>query len=180
MKCQINKVFALLLAVVFIIGVVSGCGDGSSETIHTSSFSFTMPSEWRGKVTTEQQGESIYLYYNNILFATITSEPASVPLTAGDVANSMIWHEESQDIRVKIIIRNMAFLLPTVENDGFGAEDLLALDEKEKSDLINFVTGGRATLQECREAVGTYVPGVTDSMSSFMMEVLPGTLQLGR
>ena len=127
-------------------------------TFEGSSFSFTMPEIWKGKVAGRLDGgadyENLILEWKGIHLATITIRMHNVAYVNDGSKKSYgtVWRSEEKDgYQIEINAYNYACQLGLMEVHGYVYSAIEGLSDEDKRELLYLTTGGRLTLEEAIE-----------------------------
>lgn len=132
----------------------SAAGSGSSQAnvahdVELDSYSFDLPSYWKGKVDVEVNGDEATIYSKDVhdqgRLMTLTYVDETEPQVAGDIANHLVAYFRCGSGTVEVWTTNFPYLIKS--------DSLPGLSDESAATLVDLSTGGQLSYDDVKAAV---------------------------
>ena len=132
----------------------SAAGSGSSQAnaahdVELDSYSFDLPSSWKGKVDVEVNGDEATIYSKDVhdqgRLMTLTYVDETEPQVAGDIANHLVAYFRCGSGTVEVWTTNFPYLIKS--------DSLPGLSDESAATLVDLSTGGQLSYDDVKAAV---------------------------
>lgn len=131
----------------------SAAGSGSSQKsaahdVELDSYSFDLPSYWKGKVDVEVNGDEATIYAKDVhdqgRLMTLSYVDEMEPQVAGDIANHLVAYFRCGSGTVEVWTTNFPYLIKS--------DSLPGLSDESAATLVDLSTGGQLSYDDVKAA----------------------------